>query len=392
MFKCSEFGFKSQQSSGALWDHLIHPSEPSRMMSVSDNRWHNCALSFHDAPRKELWATIDRLMSNATIPASIKPWFHSAACYSKQSRQSAAEQLWVLLKSESCLMSSVHLEVSCHYSVCSLLIKELCCESQLIIFIFRTELPKAFLWGKLSTMWATAFVLCLGNIFICGDASDQHAELVPQTNYSDLVTLEILKANSSVPPLRAAGPKTSHPPMCLQSAGIRDAFKYVNTLVSLVVFVVGIVGNSSLLRIIYANKCMRSGPNVLIASLAVGDLIHIVVDIPINAYRVSSSTMGSYKNKSMLQMFSLCRWKKTKRALFSVLAHGWRLAIWCWAVQTGALPSEDVSWNYRAELMRLECWQVQEYSALTKIHTVSVFYQADKTVLHKPLKSPEINE
>ncbi|TNN04251.1 hypothetical protein fugu_001280 [Takifugu bimaculatus] len=31
---------------------------------------------------------------------------------------------------------------------------------------------------------------------------------------------------------------------------------------------------------------MRSGPNVLIASLAVGDLIHIVVDIPINAYRL----------------------------------------------------------------------------------------------------------
>ena len=75
--------------------------------------------------------------------------------------------------------------------------------------------------------------------------------------------------------------------MCLESAGIRDAFKYVNTVVSLVVFVVGIVGNSTLLKIIYVNKCMRSGPNILIASLAVGDLIHIVIDIPINAYRVS---------------------------------------------------------------------------------------------------------
>uniref|UniRef100_A0A674P5U4 Endothelin receptor type B n=1 Tax=Takifugu rubripes TaxID=31033 RepID=A0A674P5U4_TAKRU len=108
---------------------------------------------------------------------------------------------------------------------------------------------------------------------------------VRQTNASDLLMLEILKYNSSLPPLRA-GPKTSHPPMCLESAGIRDAFKYINTLVSLVVFVVGIVGNSTLLRIIYANNCMRSGPNVLIASLAVGDLIHIVVDIPINAYRL----------------------------------------------------------------------------------------------------------
>lgn len=229
---------------------------------------------------------------------------------------------------------------------------------ELIIFIFSAELPKAFLWRKLATMWTVAFVLCLGNIFICGEASDQHAEPVLQTNSSDLLMLEILKSNSSVLPLRAAGPKTSHPPMCLQSAGIRDAFKYINTLVSLAVFVVGIVGNSALLRIIYANKCMRSGPNVLIASLAVGDLIHIVVDIPINAYRVSSSSTGSYNSKSMLHNALLFSLEKT--GPFCLSAHGWRLAIWCWAVQTGALPSEDVSWNYRAELMRLECWQVQE--------------------------------
>lgn len=158
----------------------------------------------------------------------------------------------------------------------------------ILTLIFIAETLKAFLWGGLSTMWTAAFVLCLGNIFICGDASDQRAEMVRQTNASDLLMLEILNSNSSLPPLRA-GPKTSHPPMCLESAGIRDAFKYINTLVSLVVFFVGIVGNSTLLRIIHANNCMRSGPNVLIASLAVGDLIHIVVDIPINAYRVSSS-------------------------------------------------------------------------------------------------------
>lgn len=199
-------------------------------------------------------------------------------------------------------------------------------------------------------MWTAAFVICLGNFFIHGDASDLHAEAVPQTNSSDLLMLEILKSNSSLPPPRAAGPKTSHPPMCPESAGIRDAFKYINTLVSLIVFVVGIVGNSSLLRIIYSNKCMRSGPNVLIASLAVGDLIHIVVDIPINAYRVSSSITCKYNNKSMLchvLLFSL--------TLVSVSAHGWRLAIRHYTVQTCALLSEDVSGNYRAELMRLEC-------------------------------------
>ncbi|XP_068602565.1 LOW QUALITY PROTEIN: endothelin receptor type B [Brachionichthys hirsutus] len=84
-----------------------------------------------------------------------------------------------------------------------------------------------------------------------------------------------------------AGPRTPCPPMCLESAIIRDAFKYVNTVVSVVVFVFGIVGNSALLKIIYGNKCMRSGPSILIASLALGDLIHIMVGVPVNAYRVS---------------------------------------------------------------------------------------------------------
>lgn len=31
---------------------------------------------------------------------------------------------------------------------------------------------------------------------------------------------------------------------------------------------------------------MRNGPNILIASLALGDLLHIIIDIPINAYKV----------------------------------------------------------------------------------------------------------
>uniref|UniRef100_A0A8C7S8X7 Endothelin receptor type B n=1 Tax=Oncorhynchus mykiss TaxID=8022 RepID=A0A8C7S8X7_ONCMY len=75
-------------------------------------------------------------------------------------------------------------------------------------------------------------------------------------------------------------------PMCLVSTGIRDTFKYISTVVSTLVFIVGIVGNSVLLRIIYENKCMRSGPNILIANLALGDLLHIVIDIPVNAYRL----------------------------------------------------------------------------------------------------------
>lgn len=78
------------------------------------------------------------------------------------------------------------------------------------------------------------------------------------------------------------------PPPCLSRYKIKHAFKYVTTILSCVIFVVGIVGNSTLLRIIYKNKCMRNGPNVLIASLALGDLVYILIAIPINIYKVCS--------------------------------------------------------------------------------------------------------
>ncbi|NXQ38312.1 EDNRB protein, partial [Catharus fuscescens] len=75
-------------------------------------------------------------------------------------------------------------------------------------------------------------------------------------------------------------------PVCARPADIRHAFKYINTLVSCSIFLVGIVGNSTLLRIIYKNKCMRNGPNVLIASLALGDLLYILIALPINVYKL----------------------------------------------------------------------------------------------------------
>lgn len=76
------------------------------------------------------------------------------------------------------------------------------------------------------------------------------------------------------------------PPPCEKSFEIKETFKYINTVVSCLVFVIGIIGNSTLLRIIYKNKCMRNGPNILIASLALGDLLHIIIDIPITVYKV----------------------------------------------------------------------------------------------------------
>ncbi|XP_042371889.1 endothelin-1 receptor-like, partial [Plectropomus leopardus] len=74
-------------------------------------------------------------------------------------------------------------------------------------------------------------------------------------------------------------------PSCLQATSIQTAFKYINTVLSCVIFAVGIVGNATLLRIISQNKSMWNGPNALIASLALGDLIYIAIDIPIHVYK-----------------------------------------------------------------------------------------------------------
>ncbi|KAJ6668770.1 hypothetical protein lerEdw1_012254 [Lerista edwardsae] len=73
---------------------------------------------------------------------------------------------------------------------------------------------------------------------------------------------------------------------CSYQTVINYNFRYINTAVSCIVFIIGLVGNATLLRIIYQNKCMRNGPNALIASLALGDLIYIIIDIPIHVYKV----------------------------------------------------------------------------------------------------------
>ncbi|XP_022532706.2 endothelin receptor type Ab [Astyanax mexicanus] len=79
---------------------------------------------------------------------------------------------------------------------------------------------------------------------------------------------------------------SSTPPSCSRRTGMKLTFKYINMVLSCVIFVVGMVGNATLLRIICQNKKMRNGPNALIASLALGDLIYIAIDIPINVYKL----------------------------------------------------------------------------------------------------------
>lgn len=95
--------------------------------------------------------------------------------------------------------------------------------------------------------------------------------------------------NTSNFSLKAPGQRHHPPPMCSGPTRIKGAFKYINTVVSCFVFIAGMTGNLALLRIIYENKGMRSGPNILIASLALGDLMHIAIAIPVNAYKVSTN-------------------------------------------------------------------------------------------------------
>ncbi|XP_010882802.1 endothelin receptor type B [Esox lucius] len=137
-----------------------------------------------------------------------------------------------------------------------------------------------------------SLLLTNGIVLISAAASDQNSPPAPVIEFFETASPGIAELTegqtpNGSSPLRRMPEKSPPPhPMCLVSTGIRHTFKYINTMVSGLVFVVGIVGNSALLRIIYENKCMRSRPNFLIASLALGDLLHIVIDIPINAYRL----------------------------------------------------------------------------------------------------------
>ncbi|XP_018583929.1 endothelin receptor type B-like isoform X2 [Scleropages formosus] len=109
----------------------------------------------------------------------------------------------------------------------------------------------------------------------------------------DITHRVVLGSNDSYPtPPSALGarpgplPPRPYPPMCVQPTEIKHTFKYINTVVSCLIFMVGIVGNSTLLRIICKNKGMRNGPNMLIASLALGDLLYILIAIPINVFKL----------------------------------------------------------------------------------------------------------
>lgn len=112
-------------------------------------------------------------------------------------------------------------------------------------------------------------------------ALDRESHVVQET-----VNKAPLSAQKKKPSCNKIVHESTAPP-CLQNTSIKTAFKYFNTVLSCLIFAVGVIGNITLLRIIHQYKGMRKGPNALIASLALGDLIYIAIDLPINVYKVN---------------------------------------------------------------------------------------------------------
>lgn len=141
--------------------------------------------------------------------------------------------------------------------------------------------------------------LCAGSSRFARDTTQDGSDTEPSNGAQS--GSPVAMGNGSIP--AADRPPMPHPPMCLKQTEIKNAFKYVNTVVSCIIFVVGIIGNSTLLRIIYKNKCMRNGPNVLIGSLALGDLLYILIAIPINVFKVSGGVEGRFSFIFIVYLF-----------------------------------------------------------------------------------------
>ena len=58
---------------------------------------------------------------------------------------------------------------------------------------------------------------------------------------------------------------------------------YAVPVVFAVIFIVGVVGNGTLILTVLKNKTMRNAPNIFIVSLAFGDLLLILVSVPFTA-------------------------------------------------------------------------------------------------------------
>lgn len=92
-------------------------------------------------------------------------------------------------------------------------------------------------------------------------------------------------------------------------AGSDDTMRIVVPAVFVLIFVVGVIGNGLLVFSTLANAVLRTTPNILICSLAVGDFVLICVSVPFTGllYLLGEWTLGSAACKAnfFLQTASL---------------------------------------------------------------------------------------
>ncbi|XP_070568238.1 neuromedin-B receptor-like [Ptychodera flava] len=85
-----------------------------------------------------------------------------------------------------------------------------------------------------------------------------------------------------------------------------------------VIFFIGVIGNGTLVRIVLMNPSMRSVPNVFIASLAVGDLLLLLVFVPFNA--LTYMTTGWPLGEPMCKIVNSVQVASTGVSVFTLTA------------------------------------------------------------------------
>jgi gastrin-releasing peptide receptor len=60
-------------------------------------------------------------------------------------------------------------------------------------------------------------------------------------------------------------------------------FRIVVPIIFVILMLVGVVGNGVLIYTVFANKCMRNTPNILIVSLSIGDMVLLLMSAPFSS-------------------------------------------------------------------------------------------------------------
>ncbi|XP_035681520.1 endothelin receptor type B-like [Branchiostoma floridae] len=124
--------------------------------------------------------------------------------------------------------------------------------------------------------------------------TDSFATLLPghgSTSYS--YTTETPPNSTSKPNRKEVGCKIRIPRPsetadlpCPSPITVDHAAKITHIILSAVIFALGLTGNSLVIRIVATKPDMRNAPNVLLAGLACGDLLFILLCVPLTAYNL----------------------------------------------------------------------------------------------------------